>query len=136
MKRHSRRTVGLQKLSYEELKTFIIQIEAILKSRPITAMSKDPNDLHSLTHAHFIFVTHMEQIDPATLQDILMNQRFKLQEKLKSSFWSSWHRDYLVTLQIRKKWLTAGPKFAVGDLVLLAEDNIPPLKWKMAFIQK
>ena len=29
-----------------------------------------------------------------------------------------------------------GPKFAVGYLVLLAEENIPPLKWKMARIQK
>ena len=30
MKRHLRRTVGLQKLSYEERNTFIIQIETIL----------------------------------------------------------------------------------------------------------
>ena len=137
MKRHLRRTVGLQKLSYEELNTFIIQIEASLNSRPITAMSNDPNDLRPLTPAHFLIGTHMEQIPQGCKgKDISMNQRFNLLEKLKSSFWSSWHRDYLVTLQIRKKWLTAGPKFAVGDLVLLAEDNIPALKWKMARIQK
>ena len=37
---------------------------------------------------------------------------------------------HLVTLQIRKKWLTAGPKFAIGDLVLLAEENMPPLSGK------
>ena len=137
MKRHLRRTVGLQKLSYEELNTFIIQIEAILNSRPITAMANDPNDLRPLTPAHFLIGTHMEQIPQGCKgKDISMNQRFNLLEKLKSSFWSSWHRDYLVTLQIRKKWLSAGPKFAVGDLVLLAEDNIPALKWKMARIQK
>ena len=86
--------------------------------------------------AYFLIGTHMEKIPQGYKgKDVSMNQRFKLLEKLKSSFWSSWHRDCLVTLRIREKWLTAGPQFAVGDLVLLAEDNIPPLKWKMARIQ-
>ena len=37
----------------------------------------------------------------------------------------------MATLQIRKRWLTSGPEFAKGDLVLIAEDN-QPLHWKMA----
>ena len=54
--------------------------------------------------------------------------RHRLLEKMKFSFWKSWHRDYLVTLQIRKKWLSNGPTFAVGDLGLIAEDNQRPLQ--------
>ena len=38
----------------------------------------------------------------------------------------------MATLQIRKRWLTNGPEFAKGDLLLIAEDNQPPLHWKMA----
>ena len=54
MKRHSRRCVGTQILTHDELNLFVIQIEGILNSRPLTAMSADPNDLQPLTPAHFI----------------------------------------------------------------------------------
>ena len=52
-----------------------------------------------------------------------LNVTLKLMEKLKSFFWKTYHGDYLATLQIRKRWLTSGPKFAIGELVLIAEDN-------------
>ena len=80
MKRHLRRIVSLQKLSYEELNTFIKEKEAISNSRPITAMSSDPNDLRPLTPAHFLIGTHMEQIPQGCKgKDITMNQN--------SSYW-------------------------------------------------
>ena len=41
-----------------------------------------------------------------------------------------------MTLHIKRPWLDSGPKFAEGDLVSLAEDSQPPLRWQMARIQK
>ena len=127
MKRHLRRTVGLQILSFEDLNTLVIQIEAILNSRPLSAMSNDPNDLQPVTPAHFL-------LGRASRDSISLGQRLKLLEASKRQFWKAWYRDYLVTLQIRKRWLQSGPNFNVGDLVLIAEDNLPPLRWKMARI--
>ena len=63
-------------------------------------------------------------------------QIFRLLERVRNDFWKAWYRDYLVTLQIRKRWLVSGPSFAEGDLVLIAEDNSPPLRWQMARIEK
>ena len=138
MKRHLRRCVGTQILSFEELNTYLIQIEAILNSRPITSMSNDPNDLGPLTPAHFLLGRSMNDIPESNHSvdddNLHSKTRHRLLEKLKFPFWNSWHRDYLVTLQTRKKWLSNGPTFAVGDLVLIAEDNQRPLQWKLGRI--
>ena len=37
-------------------------------------------------------------------------------------------------LQIRKKWFKDGQRMIVGDMVVVAEDNQPPLVWKLGRI--
>ncbi|XP_073967102.1 uncharacterized protein [Choristoneura fumiferana] len=46
--------VGQQILSYEELLTVLAQVEALVNSRPLTAMSSDPAEPAALTPAHFL----------------------------------------------------------------------------------
>nr|XP_042911764.1 uncharacterized protein LOC122272314 [Parasteatoda tepidariorum] len=53
-KYHLKRVVGDIKLTHEEFETLLAQIEACLNSRPLTALSCDPNDLSALTPGHFI----------------------------------------------------------------------------------
>ncbi|XP_033218177.1 uncharacterized protein LOC117173645 [Belonocnema kinseyi] len=53
-KHHLLRVVGNTLLTYEDLLTLITEIEAILNSRPPTPISSDPNDLSTLTPAHFL----------------------------------------------------------------------------------
>ena len=49
VKTHLHRVIVDQVLTYEELLTFLKQIEAILNSRRLCAQSSDPNDLSPLT---------------------------------------------------------------------------------------
>ncbi|XP_043474385.1 uncharacterized protein LOC122506335 [Leptopilina heterotoma] len=49
LKHHLRRTIGETLLTYEELNSYLCEIESILNSRPLTPMSMDPNDLRVLT---------------------------------------------------------------------------------------
>ena len=131
MKRHLRRILGLQTLKYEELLIILQQIEAILNSRPLFPMSDDPNDCRAVTPAHFIIGDSLLSIAREDI-DVPAGQRLKLLQRIQQDFWKSWSRDYLVELQIRKKWFRTGPCINVGDLVLVAEDNEAPLVWKLA----
>ena len=130
MKRHMRRVIGLQRLSYEELLTVINRIEAILNSRPLVPLSSDPTDPTALTPAHFLIGDTMLSLPQEDTEKLSIKLRYKLIQKLQSDFWKSWRRDYLTILRIRMKWFNDGPKMRIGDLVLLADDNEAPLQWK------
>ncbi|XP_024877813.1 uncharacterized protein LOC112458422 [Temnothorax curvispinosus] len=53
-KNHFYKVASDAAMTFEEASTLVIQIEAILNSRPIAALSSDPNDLSYLTAGHFI----------------------------------------------------------------------------------
>jgi len=48
------RTLGLQRLKYEELNTLLSRTESTLNSRPLGAMSSDPSDFKAPTPSHFL----------------------------------------------------------------------------------
>ena len=135
MKRHLRRVVGLQVLRYEKLLTTLTQFEAILNSRPLHPLTNDPNDNAPLTPSHFLIGGSLLAL-PEDDIEVTTNIRLKLMQRIQQDFWKSWKRDYLTTLQIRKRWFTNGPEYNVGDLVLIAEDNEAPLQWKTGRIKQ
>lgn len=61
IKYHLKRTIKDRILTYEQLSTVWIQIEAILNSRPITPLSGNPEDLDVLTPGHFLIGSRFER---------------------------------------------------------------------------
>lgn len=131
-KTHLKRCIGENKLTFEELSTVFCKVEAVLNSRPLCPVSSDPNDFEVLTPGHFLIGQPLNAVPEYSFKDVKMYKlsRFQLLQQITQSFWHRWHLEYLHTLQQRVKWTdeTVPPK--EGDLVLLKEENVPPLHWR------
>lgn len=133
-KYHFLRVAGTQLLTLEELHTITAQTEAILNSRPLTPSSNDPNDFSPLTPAHFLIGDSLTSIPDHSLEEVPMNRlsRWQHVQRMSQQFWKRWSNEYLSHLQQRTKWvINTGNSVVVGDMVLLKDENPPPLKWKI-----
>ncbi|XP_054722391.1 uncharacterized protein LOC129232176 [Uloborus diversus] len=119
-------------LNFEELVTLVTQIEACLNSRPLTPLSNDPQDLQPLTPGHFLIGAPMTSFpEEVPSQPACLRKRWNLIQHLRGQFWRRWHLEYLNQLQQRTKWKKPRRNLRVNDLVLLKEDNLPPLQWSL-----
>ena len=133
-KHHIHRVVGNSNLTFEELTTLFAQVEAILNSRPLCPLSSSPNDLLFLSPGHFLIgrqLTAMPTQNLVNFKETHMLQRYARVERLRQHFWQRWQKEYISELQQRKKWKTNLGSLSVGDLVLLHEDYVPPLSWRL-----
>ncbi|XP_022181238.1 uncharacterized protein LOC111041324 [Myzus persicae] len=135
-KHHLSRNVKDAHLTLSELQTLLCKIEACLNSRPLSPLSSSPDDLEPLTPVHFLIggpITLPPEPD-LTSQQISGLRRWKLVQALMQSFWTRWTSECLPQLQVRGKRTTATKPLAIGDVVIVREDNMAPCKWKMARI--
>lgn len=67
---HLKRIVGKVNLTFENLYTVLVQIEAIMSSRPISPISSGPNDpsLSFLSPAHFLVFDTINAIPAGDLE--------------------------------------------------------------------
>nr|XP_012232190.1 PREDICTED: uncharacterized protein LOC105677886 [Linepithema humile] len=135
---HLRRIIGEASIRYEELLTLLVQVEAILNSRPLTPLSNDPNDFEVLTPAHFLTGCPLMTYPEPNLMELPTNKlsRWQRVEQLKQHFWRRWTREYLHTCQIRTKWNMISEPIKIGQMVMLQEDNLPPLCWSLGRIEE
>lgn len=135
-KYHISRVVGNANLTYEELSTVLVQIEAVLNSRPMYPLSSDPNDLQPLTPAHFLLGRPLTAPagDDVTAAATHTLTRFKRVEQMRQNFWKRWSKEYVSELQRRVKWKSNKEDLKPRTMVLIKEDNMPPLKWRLGRI--
>ncbi|XP_037303533.1 uncharacterized protein LOC119193845 [Manduca sexta] len=133
-KYHLKRVVGNCNLTYEEFSTVLAQIEAVLNSRPISVLSSDPNDALPLTPAHFLVGRPLTAPTQGDLTNAPSHTllRYDRIEKIRQHFWQRWAKEYVSELQSRSKWKSNISELAVDTIVLVKEDNVPPLSWKLA----
>ncbi|XP_062541502.1 uncharacterized protein LOC134209540 [Armigeres subalbatus] len=137
-KKHLLKVLGENVLTFEDMNTLIVQIEGCLNSRPLTQLTEDPEDLVPLTPAHFFIGSSIQDLPDQDFTTIPVNrlrQWHVVQQKLQH-FWRRWKRDYLSQMQGRMKRWKPPVEVEIGKLVVIHDDNQPPLRWKMARIHQ
>ncbi|GFW89570.1 integrase catalytic domain-containing protein [Trichonephila clavipes] len=107
--------------------------EILLHAVPL---SDNINEYEVLTPGHFIIGRPISAIPEPAILDIsdYRLSRWQYTTKCVQTLWKRWKNDYLNHLQQRNKWQFEKNNVAVGCLVLLKENDLPPCKWAMARI--
>ncbi|CAK9827829.1 hypothetical protein ANTRET_LOCUS5477 [Anthophora retusa] len=137
LKHHLVRVLGNTLLTYEAFNTCIIEIEAILNSRPITPLSSDPTDYTALTPGHFLIGDAMTNLPERDFSAVNTGRLALWQhlQQIKQHFWARWHKEYWNELTIRQKWHRVNEAdIQEGLLVIIKKDNLPSFHWPLGRI--
>ena len=120
--------IGLRFPSEELLQTLLFEVASLLNARPLTYTSSDPKDHLPLTPNDLIGKSS-RRFNPPQSQVALPNDRYRYLKHLSNMFWQEWQTRYLPSLVERNKWKIPRENLGVGDLVLIAEPNLPRGQW-------
>ncbi|XP_033231376.1 uncharacterized protein LOC117182326 [Belonocnema kinseyi] len=62
--------------------------------------------------------------------------RWQLIQKIQQHFGIQWSKDYISELQQRNKWTKPAEPLKENQLVLIKDENLPPLRWKLGRISE
>jgi hypothetical protein len=135
---HLKRVIGEQLLTFKEMNTLLIQIEAVLNSRSISPQSDDPNDISDLIPGHFLVGQPLTIIPELSLREVKISHfsRWQLLRKMLEDFWKQWSRNCLHRYLAIYKRNKAVPSTTVGSLVLVVDERYPPSKWLLDHVTK
>ncbi|RLF66451.1 MAG: hypothetical protein DRN30_02085 [Thermoplasmata archaeon] len=121
------------------LRTFMYETMAIINNRPLSPQNlNDPLGPEPLTPNHLIMMKHKPLLPlPGKFvkEDVYARHRWRKVQFLTDEFWRRWKSEYMLTLQNRNKWNKVKRNVAVGDIVILKDEETYRGDWRIARVQ-
>ena len=121
----------------EELHSAICGAERLLNLRPLTYVSSDLHDLSPLTPSHFLVGELGGSFAPEALdheQAYSPKKRWHRVQQLLGQLWKRWRKEFLPSLNVRKKWFHPSHNLKKGDIVLIVEPNARRGEWPLGCV--
>ena len=116
------KVVGTHNLFMDELYSLIVEIEAVLNSRPLTPLDSSPDEgVEVLTPGHFLVGTALKSIPATNHSNMILSclTRWNVRQRLTADLWERWSKVYTLHLQVFTKKRYPQWSVAVNDIVLL-----------------
>ena len=147
-KQSLRKVLGSSLVSLNDLRTLIVEIEAGLNDRPLTYVSNDIDAPEAINPSHLLLGHRLDALpDISEIHDIndpsygekplIDRMSVNLSSKL-NAFWKRWRMEYLTALRERHNQTNkdVNNNVKVGQVVLVHDDNLPRIRWKLAVIEE
>jgi len=131
-----------QSLNDESLQTLMIETEAIINSRPLTVNNlSDVTSPLPLSPINLLTTKSQVVLPPPgefPKEDVYSKRVWRRVQHIAQEFWSRWRKEFLQTLQVRKKWNIQRRDFEINDVVLLKDETLTDVRnhWPLARITK
>ncbi|XP_038049672.1 uncharacterized protein LOC119723185 [Patiria miniata] len=126
-----------QVLDDERLDTLFCEVESVVNGRPVTPVSDSPDDAETLTPNHLLLLRAGQPAPTGNfIKQDAYGRRWRHVQLLADQFWKRWIREYLPTLQLRRKWIDPQRNVVAGDTVLIMEETTPRRNWPLGLITR
>ncbi|XP_064470081.1 uncharacterized protein LOC135384827 [Ornithodoros turicata] len=139
-----RKILGRSTLDYDALGTVIVQLEAVLNSRPLAYASEDPDDIAVITPAHFLVGKRLTALPSIPSQGLStgnestseqLRRRWRYMERMTDLLRSRWIKEYILYLRSAHIYKPlASDTVKIGDIVLVSNEKSRVL-WPLARVQ-
>ena len=130
--------LGDAEVNGEELGTIFIGVESLLNSRPLTAVSDDPNDDCVLTPNNFLigkmggdFV--LDSVDTVSFNP---RKRWRRLQELTRRVWNRRMKEYLPQIGSRQKWNFRNDNLRVVDVVVGIDPGTVRRQWNVGRMEQ
>ena len=143
-KRCLKKSIGKNCLTQDELLTLIIEVEAVLNSRPLTYISSE-DATEPLTPSHLLVGYRILTLPDPTLPDDSdytpenLTRRMNHLAKTLGRFWRRWKREYLLELrEFHRSREKGGMPHTIqkGEVVTVYDENHPRGLWRLGRIEE
>ncbi|XP_062597368.1 uncharacterized protein LOC134258800 [Saccostrea cucullata] len=128
--------IPARSLTHEILTTFMAEVSAIVNARPLVPLSEDADDPYPLSPSMILTQKTPVIVDFPVDKMNMYQAQWKRVQHMADLFWTRWRKEYLHTLQIRRKWTRIERNITKGDIVLLRDKNVHRNLWPMGAIVK
>ena len=140
VKRHLAMMLERDLLPVDVFATVLVEVEAIVNRRPLTHVSSDCRDVDALTPADLLYPgvhlrSYVDVVPPEPPGGDSLRLSWKRSRSLSDEFWRKWSRHYLSTLHSRAKWRKTQRDLAIGDVVLLVDEQLRRHDWRLARVE-
>lgn len=123
------------------MQTVLVEIEAVINSRPLPYISEDAEEEGPLTPSQLLIGRRVTTLPFTPRQDLdhtsdrkglLRREKHRL--GLVKNWWSRWHSEYLHGLLRHTDTWKSKNRIRIGDVVLIHDDNARRQMWKSGIV--